>query len=160
MTEQTDKPIQSEFERLMGHKLQRIAELYKMTDQLDEKNSVDLQEKLTIYGDIFEIFGDLEAFAVGKAKLNYAHRKEVNANTYLTKTKNKDGTRTLTSKERESVAELSTRHYRRLEAEYEHEAKKWQNRRESILEQINIMKRKQDAIGNLWEKANYINGHG
>jgi hypothetical protein len=157
MAEQQDVQ-QSEFETLMGKKIGHLLELYKMTDELDESNSDDLQKKLTVYGNIYEIIGDLEAFAVGKSKLNYAYRKEVNATAYLNKTKSKDGLRTLTSKERESVAELATRQYRKLEAEYEHESRKWQNRRDSVLEQINIMKRKQDGIGNTWDKANYING--
>lgn len=149
---------QGEFETLMSKKISHLLNLYSMVDELDETNSDDLQKKLTIFGNIYEIIGDLEAFAVGKSKLNYAYRKEVNATAYLNKTKSKDGLRNLTSKERESVAELATRKYRKLEAEYEHESRKWQNRRDSVLEQINIMKRKQDGIGNTWDKANYING--
>lgn len=154
---QPKEQVRSEFNKEMESRLIELSNLYQMADPLSDDDLMELQQKLVLYGRIYEIIGDLEAFAAGKSKMNYAYRKEVAAQTYLSKTQDKSGKR-LTSTERDAVAELASKKYRRLEAEYEYESKRWSNRREAVLEQINILKRKHDGICNMWNRANSLNG--
>jgi hypothetical protein len=153
-------PQRTQFEVLMEDTLAHLTMLYDTVRDHDEEQPIELMEKLTVYGQIFQVIGDLQAFAIGQAELNYAYRKEVNASAYMSKKKPKEETaKAYTSKEREMVAEYSTLKFRRLEAQYRGEAKKWENRREAVLEQINIMKRKQDGNQILWDRANSTNGY-
>lgn len=147
----------TEFNREMESRLLELSNLYQMADPLSDDDLLELQNKLVLYGRIYEIIGDLEAFAAGKSKMNYAYRKEVAAQTYMSKKQDRTGKR-FTSTERDMIAELASKKYRRLEAEYEYESRRWANRREAVLEQINIMKRKHDGICNMWNRANSLNG--
>lgn len=154
-----------EFETIEAEKIGLLSELYSEAEQRDDNDPLELQEKLTLYGQVHEIMGDLEAFAVGQEKLNYAYRHEVYAQTYMHRrhkfdVNNEKTTEKLTSKEREMTAELAVKGYRRAEAIYLQNGKKWRNRRDSVLEQINIMKRRQDLFSDQWNKANFINGQG
>lgn len=155
---------QDEFKRSFAQEFALLAELYHEANQKREDDPLELQEKLTLYGQIYETMGELEAVATGQAKLAYAQRHEVSARTYMHRryrqdVNKKDTTEKLSAKERDSVAELACTPYRRKEAKYAEESKRWQNRRESVLEQINIMKRRQDLFSDTWDKANFINGY-
>lgn len=168
MTEQIEQPQEEQkrpevihYEQQEGEALRRLTELYEMAaDKLDD-DPLELQEKMTLYGDIFEIMGDLEAYAVGQKELAYAYRQEMKAKKFLHTLNMKigDTAKKLTADERNAVAELASRPYRRNEARFAEESKKWKNRRDSVLEQINIMKRRQDLFADQWGKANFINGY-
>lgn len=167
MTEQAQMENTEEvvlYEKIETDELKRLAELYMMTKEHDDSDPLDLQEKMTVYGQIFEIMGDMEAAALGQEKLAYAIRHEVAAQKYLhSKHVRKEGESSLTKltgDERKAVAEMAVKKYRRNEARFAQESKKWRNRREAVLEQINIMKRRQDLFGDQWDKANFINGYG
>lgn len=149
------------YERQENEQIARLSELYKMANDKLEDDPLELQEKLTLYGDIFEIMGDLEALAVGQKELAYAYRQETNAQKYLHTVNMKlgDTVKKLTGDERKAVAELAVRDFRRNEARFAEASKKWKNRRDSVLEQINIMKRRQDLFADQFSKANYINGY-
>ena len=148
---------EQDFDRVQAETLGLLAKLYAESNQRDDTIMLDLQEKMTFYGQIYEIMGDLEAFAVGQREMNYAYRKEINAKTFISKVENKG--KKLTAKEREAVAELATKPYRVAEARYAEEAAKWRNRRDAVQEQINIMKRRQDGFYNQWNQANLVNGY-
>ncbi len=139
-------------------KLMELTALYAETDNKLESDLMQLQEKMTLYGNIFEIMGDLEAEATGMEKLAYAYRHEATANTFMKRKADDQGNK-LTGEERKAVAEIAVRSFRRKEAKYAGASKKWRNRRESVLEQINIMKRRQDLFTDEWNKANFINGY-
>jgi hypothetical protein len=156
-----EQPEVVHYEKIEANEIKRMAELYRLADERKDSDPLELQEKLTLYGQIHEIMGDLEAYAVGQEKLAYAYRQEVAAHSFMHKKKVMvEGTMTkLTGEERRAVAELAVRKYRRNEARFAEESKKWKNRRDSVLEQINIMKRRQDLFTDQWGKANYINGY-
>lgn len=154
----------STFNEGMKPMKQLMDALYVQANACQEDDPLQLQEKLTLFGQIYEIAGDFEAEATGLWKLHYAYRQETHASAYMSRTKSRptdpnETPRTLTGKERDAIAERATFTYRRLEAEYERLSLKWANRKKAILEQINIMKRKQDGQLALWGKANYINGY-
>lgn len=143
--------------------LRQLSELYAMTNERQDNDPLELQEKLTLYGHIHEIMGDLEALAVGQEKLAYAYRQEMAARKFMSSKQldlDKSGKPTkLTGDERRAVSELAVVRYRRNEARFAQESKKWKNRRDSVLEQINIMKRRQDLFTDQWNKANFTNGY-
>lgn len=149
------------YEKTEADCLRSITELYREANEKLEDDPLELQEKMTIYGNIFELMGDLEAAATGQKELAYAYRQEMNAKKFFYTVNMKQGetTKKLTADERKAIAELSVRQYRRNEARFAEESKKWKNRRDSVLEQINIMKRRQDLFTDQWGKANYINGY-
>ncbi len=141
-----------------GEKLRALTAFYAEADEREETNPLQLQEKMTIYGNILEIMGDLEAEATGMEKLAYAYRQEMNANRFLNSRTDNQGNK-LTGDERKAVAEIAVKSFRRKEAKFAGASKKWRNRKESVLEQINIMKRRQDLFTDEWNKANFINGY-
>lgn len=151
------------FEETEAKALRELSELYAMAGERLDTDPLELQEKLTLFGQIHEIMGDLEAVAVGQEKLAYAYRQEVAARKFMSSRQmdlDKDGKLTkLTGDERRAVSELTVMRYRRNEARFAQESKKWRNRRDSVLEQINIMKRRQDLFTDQWNKANFTNGY-
>ncbi|QFG05738.1 hypothetical protein 035JT001_71 [Bacillus phage 035JT001] len=159
--EKIESPEVAHYDKKQSQELARLAELYSEADKRDDNDPLMLQEKMTFYGMIYEIMGDMEALATGQEKLAYAYRQEVSARKFIhTKQIEENGTmRKLTGEERKAVAELAVRKYRRNEARFAEESKKWKNRRESVLEQINIMKRRQDLFADQWNKANALNGY-
>lgn len=159
--EKIQQPEVDRYERIQSDELKKLTELYNDTNDKDDSDPLDLQEKMTIYGMIFEIMGDMEALATGQEKLAYAYRQEVAARKFLyTQKAEVEGTmKKLTGDERKAVAELAVKKYRRNEARFAEESKKWRNRRESVLEQINIMKRRQDLFNDQWNKGNFVNGY-
>lgn len=158
---QQQRPEVIWYEKQENEQIARLSKLYGMANERTEDDPLDLQEKLTLYGEIFEIMGDLEALAVGQKELAYAYRQETNAQKYLHTANAKigDTVKKLTGDERKAVAELAVRDFRRNEARFAEASKKWKNRRDSVLEQINIMKRRQDLFGDQFNKANFINGY-
>lgn len=141
-----------------GKDYEYFKQIYGMTERLNERNPDQLQQKLTLYGTLYELTGKFEAEAYGEAELYDFQVKNLWDEIYLqTKTDRKTGDK-LTAKEREAIAELGCKELRQKRYEAKSEMKRWEMARESILEQINIMKRKQDSFNVQWEKANYING--
>jgi hypothetical protein len=129
--------------------------LWGMTQKLNEDNPDHLQMKLTLYGQLYELTGKFLASARSDARLAKLDRQEQEAKTFLKTPKGKDG---YTEKEREKKAFLAARLLIKREIEYENEADRWANARDSILEQINIMKRKQDVQINIFQRGNSLNG--
>ncbi|QFG05382.1 hypothetical protein 031MP004_72 [Bacillus phage 031MP004] len=159
--EKIESPEVAHYDKIQSEELSKLAGLYAEAEKRDDNDPLMLQEKMTFYGMIYEIMGDMEALATGQEKLAYAYRQEVSARKFIhTKQIEENGSmRKLTGEERKAVAELAVRKYRRNEARFAEESKKWKNRRESVLEQINIMKRRQDLFADQWNKANALNGY-
>jgi hypothetical protein len=134
---------------------QKYKHLWGMTQKLNEDNPDHLQMKLTLYGQLYEWTGKFLASARSDARLAKLDRQEQEAKVFLKTPKGKDG---YTEKEREKKAFLAARLLIKREIEYENEADRWANARDSILEQINIMKRKQDVQINIFQRGNSLNG--
>jgi hypothetical protein len=119
-------------------KIDRLRELYAKTNGLDEDYPKDLLDKLSIYGQILSIIGDLHADSTKDWKLAEAQRRDSIANFYS----KFEGT----VKDKEMEAEAKSKNERQKEAEYEGESLKWKNRYNSTVEQIQIMKKKYDHL--------------
>lgn len=119
-------------------KIERLRDLYTKTNGLDEEYPKQLLDKLSIYGQILSIIGDLHAEATKDWKLAEAERREKIANFYT----KFDGT----IKDKEYEAEVKSKEERKKEAELEGESLKWKNRYNSTLEQIQIMKKRYDHL--------------
>jgi hypothetical protein len=137
--------------------LERYRQLWGMSQQCNEENPDELQQKLTLYGQLYELTGKYLAAARSDARLAKLERQEYEANQYMS-TKNKKQGGDYTEEERKKKAFIAAIHLYKLETEYNNEADRWENARESILEQINIMKRKQDIQINLFARGNSLNG--
>lgn len=120
-------------------KLQRLSELHKKAAGLNEDLPPDLLNKLTIFGEIYEIMGGLHAEAVGDWRLKEALRRETIATVYSL---DPEGT----VKDREMKAEFAAKDARKEEAAAEKEATRWKNARDSYLEKINILKKRYDHL--------------
>ena len=119
-------------------KIDRLKELYAKTNGLDEDYPKDLLDKLSIYGQILSIIGDLHAECTKDWKLAEAERRDTIANFYS----QFEGT----IKDKEMEAEAKSKAQRQKEAELEGESIKWKNRYNSTLEQIQIMKKRYDHL--------------
>jgi hypothetical protein len=121
---------------------EKLKELYKKANVLDEENPKQLIDKLSIYGQILELVGGMHADSVGEWKLAEALRKETLATVYSL---DPEGS----NKDREQKAELSAVEQRRKEAKTEAEATRWKNAYNSTLEQIQIMKKRYEHLTNV-----------
>jgi hypothetical protein len=126
----------------MDNKVKRLGELYKQANQLNEEFPKELIEKLSIYGQILEIIGGLWADAHSEWKLAEAKRKDTIASVY---TLDPEGT----NKDREMKAEMAAKEWRLKEAQFEGEALRWRAAYTSVVEQINIMKKRYEHMQNV-----------
>jgi len=127
-------------------KTQRLSELYKKAASLNEELPMELMQKLSVYGQIYETLGAIHADAEGDYCMKEAERKEIIATVFCL-----DPEKTV--KEREMKVELAAAEKRKEEAEARKEMTRWKNARESVLEQINIMKRKYEHLVNVLQKG-------
>jgi hypothetical protein len=126
----------------MMSKTEKLAELYKKANVLNEELPKELMDKLSIYGQILEILGGLWAAATKDWKLNESKRRESIATIYSL---DPEGT----SKDREMKAEMGSSEWRRAEAESEAESLRWKNAFISVESQINIMKKRYEHLVNV-----------
>lgn len=135
----------------------RYKQVWGMTQRLNEENPDHLQMKLTLYGELYELTGKFLAAAKADAELMKIDRIEQEAKIYLASPNKKAGGK-YTEKERDAKATLATILLLKQETKFRNEAFRWENARDSLLEQINIMKRKQDIMTNVFQRANTLNG--
>jgi hypothetical protein len=126
----------------MVSKTDKLAELYKKANGLDEELPKQLMDKLSIYGQILEILGGLWAAATRDWKMSEAQRRETIATVYSL---DPEGT----VKDKEYKAEYAASEWRRAEAEGEAEALRWKNAFISVEAQINIMKKRYEHLVNV-----------
>lgn len=123
-------------------KTDKLKELYKQANQLDEQFPKQLIDKLSIYGQILEILGGLWAQATNDWKMAEALRRETLAKVYSL---DPEGT----VKDKEMKAEMAAADFRKKEAQYEAEALRWKNAYTSTIEMINILKKKYEHMTNV-----------
>ncbi|OHR73992.1 hypothetical protein HMPREF3291_05245 [Bacillus sp. HMSC76G11] len=110
----------------------KLKDLYKQANSLNETLPGDLMKKLTLYGKILELLGGFHAQSVKAWKLAEATRREAIASAYTYS----DGS----IADKTNQAEVAAAKSRREEAEAEAEATRWKNAYISTQEQIQIMK--------------------
>lgn len=120
----------------------KLEELYKKANELDEEFPKQLIDKLSLYGQILEIIGGLWASAHSDWKMAEAKRRETLATVY---TYDPEGS----NKDREMKAEMAAAEWRRKEAQYEGEAMRWKAAYQSVLEQIQILKKRYEHMQNV-----------
>ena len=123
-------------------RIEKLEQLYKQAEQLDEEFPKQLIEKLGVYGQILEILGRMWASAQADWKLAEAKRRETIATVYSL---DPEGS----NKDREMKAEMAASEWRRKEAQFEAEALRWKNAYTSTLEQIQILKKKYEHLSNV-----------
>lgn len=112
---------------------EKLGQLYKQAEGLNESLPAELIKKMKIYGDILIITGKLHAAALQEWKLAEAIRKETIAKCFAY---DPEGT----AKEREMKAEFAASEHRKKEAITEANCMRWRNAYNSTIEIINIMK--------------------
>ncbi|PKR86113.1 hypothetical protein [Heyndrickxia camelliae] len=120
-------------------KTEKLSQLYKKANSLNEDLPKELMDKLSLYGQVLEIIGGLHAESVGVWKIAEAKRREILATVYSL---DPEGS----NKDRENKAEMAAAESRREEALAEKEATRWKNAYTSTLEMINILKKKYDHM--------------
>jgi hypothetical protein len=157
MNEQAFNNQQEEQAKEEDKHFTRYKQAWGMTQRLNEENPDQLQMKLTLYGELYELTGKFYAAAKADAELKKIDRIEQEARVYLGFPNKKAGGK-YTEKERDAKATLATILLLKQETKFRNEAFRWENARDSLLEQINIMKRKQDIMTNLFQRGNTLNG--
>lgn len=132
-------------------------QLWYQSSKCNENDPNGLQQKLTLYGDLYEMTGRYHAEAVAEAEMTRLKRKDVEFAVINANPAKADGG-SISAKKRDYKVHQKTRKLLREEQELRNEALRWENARSSMIEQINIMKRKQDTIMNMWNRANTFNG--
>jgi hypothetical protein len=120
-------------------KTDKLAQLYKKANQMDEEIPKQLMDKLSLYGQILELLGGLWAAATKEWKLAESSRRQTIATVFSL---DPEGT----AKEKEMKAEMAASEWRRAEAEGEGEALRWKTAYTSTQEQIQILKKKYDHL--------------
>lgn len=123
----------------MSKKTDRLAELYKKANVLNEDFPAQLMDKLSLYGQILELIGGLWAQATREWKLAESNRRQTIASVYSL---DPEGT----VKDKEMKAEMAASEWRRAEAEGEAESLRWKAAYTSTQEQIQIMKKRYDHM--------------
>jgi hypothetical protein len=126
-------------------KTEKLAQLYKKANVLDEENPKMLMDKLSLYGQVLELIGGLHAEAVKAWRLAEAKRREVIASAIVYGPE-LEGAEVKTAKDREAVAEVVGASARREEALAEAEAQRWKNAYQSNIEMIQILKKKYEHL--------------
>lgn len=121
-----------------------IKGLYDTADSLDEHNPDDILYKAEIYGMILEKVGDLHYISIQAFKFADALKKESKALATI-----QDRPKGRTVEQHREMAVLESQEWRWKMAEWEGLTKRWENAKDSIEEQIKIMKWKVK-----WELAN------
>ena len=133
----------------MSKKTEKLAELYKKANNMNDELPKELIEKLSLYGQILEIIGGLHAEAVKAWKLAEANRREVIAAAIAYGAELEGAETPKTAKEREAAAEVVGAEARKKEALAEYEATRWRNAYQSTLEMIQILKKKYEHLSNI-----------
>lgn len=112
---------------------------------LDEETRIE--EKIQAYGHVMDIVGQLQSLALEEKEATYAKRKESEANYYFGFREGRieiDGEKKKwNSKESEYLIQKAIQPQRAKEREWIKNAKRWENARSYVMEQINILKKTQ-----------------
>ncbi|MBU5342299.1 hypothetical protein [Caldifermentibacillus hisashii] len=123
-------------------KIDDLKRLYSQASKLDEEYPKQIIDKLSIYGQILEILGNLWAAATLDWKMAEAKRRETIANVYSLDPQG-------SNKDKEMKAEMAAAKWRQEEAKYEAETQRFKNAYTSVLEQIQILKKRYEHLVNV-----------
>lgn len=137
--------IKRESEMKNVARAEKLAQLYKKANALNEELPKELMDKLSIYGQVLEIIGGLHAESVKAWKLAEAKRRETIASAIVYGAE-LDGVAYKTAKEKEAAAEVIGAEARRNEALAEAEAQRWRNAMIAVQETIQILKKKYEHM--------------
>lgn len=126
----------------MMSKIDDLKRLYSQASKLDEEYPKQIIDKLSIYGQILEILGNLWAAATLDWKMAEAKRRETIANVYSLDPQG-------SNKDKEMKAEMAAAKWRQEEAKYEAETQRFKNAYTSVLEQIQILKKRYEHLVNV-----------
>jgi hypothetical protein len=126
-------------------KTEKLAQLYKKANGLNEELPIELMNKLSLYGQILELIGGLHADSVKAWRLAEAKRRETIASAIVYGPE-LEGAEVKTAKDREAVAEVIGAAARKEEALAEAEAQRWKNAYQSNIEMIQILKKKYEHL--------------
>lgn len=123
-------------ERIIG--MNKLSELYKQAESLNEEIPAELARKIRIYAEIMQVIGKYHAAAVNDYGRAYAERKRVWGESIL-KTEG-------TGMVKEGQAEIDCYEYRLKEAQAEAEKERWKNAKDSTAEIINALKKQLETL--------------
>lgn len=126
-------------------KTERLAQLYKAANSMNEEQPKELMEKLSLYGQVLELIGGLHADSIKAWKLAEAKRRETIASAIVYGAE-LEGVEGKTAKDRDAIGEIIGAQARRDEALTESEAQRWKNAYTSTLEMIQILKKKYEHM--------------
>lgn len=124
---------------------ERLVKVHNTARVLDEESRIE--EKIQAYGHVLDVVGQLHSIALEEKEGSYASRKEAEADLYFQLREGeieiKGVKKKYTSKEAEYLIQKLILPFRSKEREWIRNAKRWENARGFILEQINIYKKVQ-----------------
>lgn len=130
-------------------KASKLGELYKKAATLNEDFPAQLIDKLSVYGQIYELIGGLYADALDRHGIAEIERKDTIANAIVYRP-SVDGEEPPTSDKRaEAVGIVLAREKFIAEKKAESEVLRWRAAREAVEAQIQIMKKRYEHIVNV-----------
>lgn len=123
----------------------RLISVHNTAKVLDEESRIE--EKVSAYGHVMDIVGQLHSIALEEKEQAYANRREAEADLYFQLREGKleinGEKKKYTAKDAEYLIQKLILPFRTKEREWIRNAKRWENARGYILEQINILKKTQ-----------------
>lgn len=120
-----------------------LKEAHETANMLDEETMIE--DKLSAYGHVLYIVGQLHSIAIEEKERAYAERKYMESELYF-KHRNGENKEKVkySSADAKHKAEMDLRKYRIEEREWIKNAKRWENAHNYLNEQINILKKVQN----------------
>lgn len=123
----------------------RLITVHNTAKVLDEESRIE--EKISAYGHVLDIVGQLHSIALEEKEETYAKRKEAESDLYFSLREGKieinGEKKRYSAKDAEYMIQKLILPFRSKEREWIRNAKRWENARGYILEQINILKKVQ-----------------
>lgn len=123
----------------------RLISVHNTAKVLDEESRIE--EKISAYGHVMDIVGQLHSLALEEKEEAYAKRKEAESDLYFALREGRleinGDKKKYSSKEAEYLIQKLILPFRTKEREWIKNSKRWENARGYVLEQINILKKTQ-----------------
>jgi hypothetical protein len=127
-------------------KTEKLAQLYKQANALNEDLPKELMDKLSVYGKILELIGGLWADAECEYGLAKNEREYAIDNAIYYRPSIEDGEVPSSDKRAEAVGGLLAKELKDKEKELSSEVLRWKNAFYSVDSQIQILKKKYDHL--------------
>jgi hypothetical protein len=133
----------------MMSKTEKLKELYKKANGYNEEIPAQLIDKMTVYGQIYELIGGLYGDALDRYGVAEVERKDTIANAIVYRP-SVDGQEPPTSDKRaEAIGIILAKDKFIAEKKAESEALRWKSARDAVNEQIQIMKKRYEHFVNV-----------